>query len=72
MSESRATQIHNARTKLLATSFCNIGVGAILAGIVTPLIRGDINAVASFVVWLVIGLDFLWLAYIMLGRLRAL
>ncbi|MGD0109226.1 MAG: hypothetical protein ABSC06_35090 [Rhodopila sp.] len=72
MSGSQATQIHNERTKLLATALNNIGVGAILAGIVTPMIRGDINAVASFVVWLVIGLDFLWLAYIVLGRLRAI
>jgi len=42
---------YNARITLLATALHSIGVGAILAGIVTPMIRGDVNAVASFVVW---------------------
>ena len=36
--------VHNARITLLATAFNNIGVGAILAGIVAPMVRGDINA----------------------------
>ena len=63
--------VHNARVQLLATAFNNIGIGAVLAGIVAPMVRGDINAIESFVVWLMIGLDFMWLAYILLGRLRS-
>jgi hypothetical protein len=62
--------IHNARITLLATALTNIGVGAILGGIVAPLVRGDINAPASIGVWLVIGLDFIGLAQMLLGRLR--
>jgi hypothetical protein len=62
--------VHNARITLLATAFNNIGVGAILAGMVAPMVRGEVNAVASVVIWLVIGLDFLWLASVTLGRLR--
>ncbi len=62
--------IHNARVTLLATAANNIGIGAILAGIVAPMIRGDISAEVSIVIWLMIGLDFLWLAYILLVRLR--
>ncbi len=63
--------VHNARVQLLATAFNNIGIGAVLAGIVAPMVRGDINPTESFVVWLLIGLDFMWLAYILLGRLRS-
>jgi hypothetical protein len=62
--------VHNKRIKLLAAAANNIGVGAILAGIVAPMIRGDINALTSLAIRLPIGLDFLWLAYILLGRLR--
>jgi len=62
--------VHNARITLLATAFNNLGVGAILAGIVAPMVKGDINASASFVIWTVVGLDFLWLGTIVLGRLR--
>ena len=62
--------VHNERIKLLAAAANHIGVGAILAGIVAPMIRGDINALTSFAIRLLIGLDFLWLAYILLGRLR--
>jgi hypothetical protein len=50
--------VYNARITLLATAFNNIGVGEILAGIIAPMVRGDVNAMASVVIWLLIGLDF--------------
>ena len=62
--------IHNARTTLLATALNNVGVGAILGGVVAPVVRGDISAPASIGVWLVVGLDFIGMAYMLLGRLR--
>ncbi len=34
------------------------------------MIRSDINALTSFGIRLLAGLDFLWLAYIQLGRIR--
>jgi hypothetical protein len=62
--------VHNDRIKLLAAAANNIGVGAILAGRVATMIRGDINALTSLAIRLPIGLDFLRLAYILRGRLR--
>jgi hypothetical protein len=63
--------IHNARIQLLATALNNLGVAAIAAGIVAPLVKGEINGLASVVIWLVIGLDFIGLAQVILGRLRS-
>lgn len=63
--------VHNERVKLAATALNNIGVGAVLAGIIGPMVRGDINHVASAIVWLIIGVDFMALAHGLLGRLRS-
>ena len=62
--------IHNARIQLLATTFNNIGVGAVVAGVLAPLVRGDIGGLGAVVIWLLIGADFLILAQTTLGRLR--
>jgi hypothetical protein len=62
--------IHNARISLMATACNNLGVAAIVIGVVAPLVRDGINAATCFVVWSILGLDFLWLANIQLGRLR--
>jgi hypothetical protein len=63
--------IHNARVTLFATALHNLGVGAIIAGIVAPMVRGEINGLISAIVWLVIGLDFIGMAQVLLGRLRS-
>jgi hypothetical protein len=62
-------QIHNARVQLLATALNNLGVAAIVAGGIAPLVRGDINTVASVVIWSIVGLGFVSLAQATLGRL---
>ncbi|MDR3530915.1 MAG: hypothetical protein P4L90_10225 [Rhodopila sp.] len=62
--------IHNARITLAATALINLAVGTIISGIVVPLIKGDIDSLRSAAIWTVIGLDFAWLAHVMLGRLR--
>nr|WP_294529729.1 hypothetical protein [uncultured Rhodopila sp.] len=42
--------VHNEPMKLVAAAANNIGVGAILARIEAPMIRGDIDALTSFVI----------------------
>jgi hypothetical protein len=34
--------IHNARIQFLATAFNNMGVGTIIAGMIAPMVRGEI------------------------------
>ena len=62
--------IHNARVQLLATALSNLGVGAILAGVIVPSINGTVGDAAHIVTWVVLGADLMALAHIMLGRLR--
>lgn len=62
--------IHNARVQLLATALNNLGVGAVLAGVIAPTINGNVGDAAHIVAWLVLGADLIALAQIMLGRLR--
>jgi hypothetical protein len=62
---------HNERVKLLATAMNNLGVGAIIAGFLAPLVRGEINSLASVLIWLMIGLQFIAQAQLWLGRLRS-
>jgi hypothetical protein len=62
--------IHNARIQLLATAFNNLGVGAILAGVVVPTMNGTVGDAAHIGAWLVLGADLMALAQILLGRLR--
>jgi hypothetical protein len=61
---------HNARVQLLSTALNNLGVGAILAGIIAPSINGRIGDIAHIVAWLVVGADLIALAQALLGRLR--
>jgi len=62
--------IHNARITLLATALNNLGVGAIIAGIVAPMVNGTVGDLAHIAPWLIFGADLLWLAQVVLGRLR--
>jgi hypothetical protein len=62
--------IHNARVSLLATALNNIGVGAILAGIVAPVINGTVGNPAHIAAWLLLGASLIGLAQGVLGRLR--
>jgi hypothetical protein len=61
---------HNERVKLLATALNNLGVGAILAGLVAPMVRGEINSLGSVLVWGAIGVNCIVQAQLWLGRLR--
>jgi hypothetical protein len=63
--------VHNARINLLATALNNLGVGAMLAGIVAPLVNGAADDAAHILVWLTLGIDLIGMAQIVLGRLRA-
>jgi hypothetical protein len=62
--------IHNTRVQLLATALNNLGVGAILAGVIVPSINGTVGNAAHIVTWVVLGADLMALAHIILGRLR--
>lgn len=61
--------VHNARITLLATALNNLGVGAILAGLVAPLVNGTVGDLAHIVGWVVLGADLIVLAQFQLGRL---
>jgi hypothetical protein len=62
--------VHNARITLLATALNNLGVGAIIAGIVAPMVNGAVADLAHIAPWLILGADLIWLAQVTLGRLR--
>lgn len=62
--------VHNARVLLVATAAGNLGVAAIAGGIVAPMVSGQIRLWPSVVGWSVVGIDFIALAWIWLGRLR--
>lgn len=62
--------IHNARTTLFATALNNLGVGAMLAGIIAPLVNGAVGDAAHILAWLVLGIDLIGMAPLVLGRLR--
>ncbi|MBV8521283.1 MAG: hypothetical protein JOY71_03985 [Acetobacteraceae bacterium] len=61
---------HNERIKLLAAALNNLGVGAILAGVVAPLASGTFGGPARVIAWLVFGADLMAMAHYTLGRLR--
>lgn len=63
-------QVHNARITLLATACNNTGVGAIIAGIVSPVVNGRISPL-WIGVWLLVGAGLVFGAQVILGRLRA-
>jgi hypothetical protein len=62
--------VHNARVQLLATALNNVGVGAVIAGIVAPIVKGSIGGLAAVSPWLILSLDVMIMAQIVLGRLR--
>jgi hypothetical protein len=62
--------LHNERTKLLATALNNLGVGAIMAGIVAPVVNGMLGDPAHIAGWLMLGFDLIAMAQFVLGRLR--
>jgi hypothetical protein len=61
--------IRNERIKLLAAAFNNLGVGAILAGVIAPSVSGAVADPAHIAIWLAAGADLIWLGQIWLGRL---
>lgn len=64
--------MHNARMQLLATALNNLGVGAILAGVVVPTVNASTPAANAvhLVRWIVAGVNLLALAQFCLRRLR--
>jgi hypothetical protein len=62
--------VHNERVRALATALSNLGVGAILAGVVVPTVGGSFGSAANVAAWLVLGVDLIALAYAWLGRLQ--
>jgi len=58
-------------SQLLATALNNLGVGAILAGVVVPSVSNAMPAANALhiVIWLVLGVDLIALAQGLLGRL---
>jgi hypothetical protein len=43
MSGTKATQVHNERTKLLATALNNLALAIVVAGFVAPAISGQLR-----------------------------
>jgi hypothetical protein len=62
--------VHNARISLLATALNNLGVAAIGAGIVAPMVNGTVGDPAHIGAWFAFGADLIALAQVTLGRLR--
>ncbi len=62
--------IYNARIGLLATALNNLGVGAIMAGIVAPVVNGTVGDFAHIASWVILGGDLIAMAQVLLGRLR--
>jgi hypothetical protein len=57
--------------RLPATALNNLGVGAIIAGIVGPLVNGHLADAAHVLTWACLGADLFALARTTLGRLRS-
>jgi hypothetical protein len=64
--------VHNARVQLAATAFNNLGVGAILAGVIVPTVNAATPAanLVHLLLWISLGANMLGLAQALLGRLR--
>lgn len=62
--------VHNERVKYAATALNGLGVGAILAGIVAPLVNGAVGDLWHIGLWCVLGADLISLAQFVPGRLR--
>jgi hypothetical protein len=61
---------HNEQVKLFATAVNNLGVAAIVAGIVAPTVNGTVRDAAHIVLWLSFGVSFVLAAQLILRRLR--
>jgi predicted cobalt transporter CbtA len=62
--------VHNERIRYAATALNNVGVGAILAGIVAPLVSGHVDDWRHILLWCALGFNLITLAHVTLGRLR--
>jgi hypothetical protein len=67
---ARRTAIHNARVQTFATALNNLGVAAIVAGVVAPMVNGTLRDFAHVAVWIVVGGELMVAAQLLLGRLR--
>jgi fucose permease len=61
--------MHTERTKLLATAFNNLGVGAILAGVIVPTVNGTVADLDHITSWVALGVCLIAYAQVWLGRL---
>ena len=61
---------HNERVRLFATALNNLGVGAIIAGAVAPMVNGAVGDPAHIAAWFGLGVDLIAMAQVWLGRLR--
>jgi hypothetical protein len=62
--------IHNARVQLGATALNNLGVAAVVAGIIAPWVNGTVGDAAHIGAWFAFGASLLAAAQLLLGRLR--
>jgi hypothetical protein len=63
--------VYNVRIQLLATALNNLGVGAVLAGVVVPSVSGSTPAANAvhLVIWLMVGVNLVALAQDVLGMI---
>ncbi len=64
--------VHNAQIQLLATASNNLGVGALIAGIIAPSVTGTVGDLTHIVLWLILGADLIAVAQFILGGLHEL
>ncbi len=62
--------MRNERIKLLATALNNLGVGAILTGIVAPVVNGTVSDLKHVILWCVLGVNLVTMAQVVLGRMQ--
>jgi hypothetical protein len=48
----------------------NLGVGAVVAGFVAPLVNGSVGDLAHIGLWFALGADLMAMAQMILGRLQ--
>jgi hypothetical protein len=61
---------HNERIKWFATTLSNLGVAAIIAGVVAPSFNGSVGDPVRVGAWFAFGASMIWVAYDCLGGLR--
>lgn len=69
MSGAASNLIRTERTKLLATAFNNLGVGAILAGVVVPTVNGTVADLIHVAAWIALGVCLIVYAQVWLERI---